>query len=368
MQSRTRPWSSGNHPTLGHKGLSGSPRREPAAAREASAKADELGRARRTMDPTTRQALDSLQSLHTSPPPAPATRSGVAPRGRARASTPPPAPPARPRVNTPSWSPQVQTQAAGLPAEEPTQLPTPEEVAAPALAQPVTPVARPVLATPVTPIAVAASQRSNPWWGWAVAAGLAAFGIVFHLLTYAPLQSDLTRLEQTNATLRQEHEATLSKLRAELAAAQSRAEAATSEPTATAPAQVPVAVAVVPRKREPNAAEAKSIAAEPEPVASGRKSASADSKPAEAQVDREAHAAAKIRGVDRAAASAATAALEAEAYGKSPVTAEPAQAAPRDEGAPPAPSAETPATIEPAKKDGLGDIERENSDDPLEGL
>jgi hypothetical protein len=398
-QSRTRRWSSDAHgkpADPGVAGLWGGP-----ADEEPEVSGDPEGRARpsRALDPATSQALESLQAFILPPPPPPVssrTLSGFAPRGsvpESRASEPP----------GPSFSPASGRTIAGVRGEAPiagapqgevrADHQTADEAEGVAL-RPGAPAATPSRAMPAT--------RRSPNWsarlGWSVAAALMALGVAFHALVYAPLLAEVSSLAQSSTAQLKERDAALAKLRAELAARQSR-----GEPLAHSSDSAPAAAV-----REPNVAAVNSRPAAPAQRAREQRVSApattnttnttdttdtkhvAVAKPVDAQAERSArepreprepreHAAPDADskgGVDRAAAAAATAALEAQAYTSPPPAAKPAgdrvepaarQAAPI-EAKPAHPAAAPDSPSAPEAKDSLSGMDRGSSDDPLEGL
>lgn len=370
-QSRIRRWSSdaqGKPEDQGVAGLWGEP-----ADVEPEVSGDLEGRARpaRALDPATSRALESLQTF-IRPPPLPAssrTLSGFAPRGsvpESRASEPP-APPFSPASGrTISGVPIAATPQAKVRAEPPDA---------------------PAIRTAATPSGTMSATRRSPNWsarlGWSVAAALMALGGAFYALVYAPLLTEVYSLAQSSTAQLKERDAALAKLRAELAASQNPGESVAHGSDSAPAAAVP----------EPNAAAVNSRRAAPAqrtreqrvlaPATTSAKHV-AGAKPVEAQAERSAreqreHAlpdAEPKRGIDRSAAAAATAALEAQAYTSHPQAAktaghrvEPAarQAAPIEtKAAQPSSAAQPPSAS--GKKDPLSGMERGSSDDPLEGL
>jgi hypothetical protein len=387
-QSRTRRWSSdaqGKPADPGVAGLWGGP-----ADVEPEVSGDPEGRSRpaRTADPETSRALESLQAFILPPPPPASSRtlSGFAPRGsvpESRASEPP-APPFSPASGRTISGGRGEAPIAATPqGEVRAEHRTADEEAAGVALRPGTPAIR----TAATPSGAMPARRRSPNWsarlGWSVAAALMGLGVAFYALVYAPLLAEVNSLAQSSTAQLKERDAALAKLRAALAARQNRDEAVAHGSDSAPAAAV----------REPNAAAVNSrLAAPAQRTREQRVSAPATTeakhvavaKPVEAQAERAAreqreHASPDAEskgGVDRAAAAAATAALEAQAYTSHPQAAkaagdrvEPAarQAAPI-ETKPAHPPAAAESSSASEAKDSLSGMERGSSDDPLEGL
>jgi hypothetical protein len=229
-----------------------------------------------------------------------------------------------------------------------------------------------------------------------------ALGVAFYALVYAPLLAEVTSLTQSSTMQLKERDLALAKLRAELATNQGRRETPAIGGDSEAAAAVHGAQTAI-TSRPASPAQRTREQREPTPVKTEAKHV-AVAKPVDAQAERSAreqreHAAQEAEtkgGVDRAAAAAATAALEAQAYtghppaaktasdpGPSrptPIEAEPAAKPSADRVAPAVkqavpiePKAAHPSAVPESagaseKKDPLSGMERGSSDDPLEGL
>jgi hypothetical protein len=382
-QSRTRRGSSDDHGTgvgQGVSGLWGGP-----ADVEPEVSGDPEGRARpaRTMDPATNRALESLQPFIL-PPPLPVssrTLSGFAPRGsvpESRASEPP-APqfsPASGRTIQ-SWAPRGEAPIPATPSQAERETEDEVDVAL----RPGALASR----TAATPSGAMAATRPSPnwsaWLGWSVAAALMALGVAFYALAYEPLLAEVESLAQSSTTRLKERDAALAKLRAELAASQNRGEALGHSSDSTPAGAVRSSNAAAVDAPRPAPAQRTREQREPAPATTDAKHV-AVAKKVDAQAERSAREPREPRehsspdaepkgGVDRAAAAAATEALEAQAYTSHPQAAKPVSdhvepAAPIETKAAPPSAAESPSAS--GKKDPLSGMDRGSSDDPLEGL
>jgi translation initiation factor IF-2 len=232
-------------------------------------------------------------------------------------------------------------------------------------------------------------SSSSAWVGWAVAGVLLVLGIAFYAGSYAPLRGELSDLEQRTAAQLKERDDLVRSMRVRLDEMQrSLAERAAS--AAAAPTVAPAPTVAEQHAQQQAAARARPIIEQPRAETAPAEPKVAEPKLTEpkASEPRTEQPTAKAKaGFDRAAAAAATAALEAQEYGSSPkadkAPAPAASEAPKPSETPkasePAATAATkkeppsrPATDEapttPEKKDSLSDIEKGPSDDPLEGL
>jgi hypothetical protein len=286
----------------------------------------------RPVDPATAAALASIQPLvRPAPPPPP-----QAPSRAARPSSP-----ARPSVVGRVGRRASRQTLSGV---QPPTLRAPGEAVAPA-EQPVA--EAPAVLPQDLSIAPPRARGRASWIGWVAAAVFFGVGFAFYTFAYVPLQAELARARQASAAQAQQ-QATLIRLQQDLQRKQEQA-AAPQPPLAEPVAEPPV--------------EAPPPAAEPEARAHTRAPAKHKEKdkaePSEPKVTR--------GGVDRSAAAAATAELEAKAY--TPGSAEPAPEAPKAVTKPAAekPAAEPAPAARPSQQP-LSDIENAPSNDPLEGL
>jgi hypothetical protein len=220
---------------------------------------------------------------------------------------------------------------------------------------------------------------------------LLVLGIAFYAGSYAPLRGELSNLEQTTALQLKERDDLVASMRVRLADMQrsltERAASALPAPTA---AETPTVAEQHAQQHATTRARAKVEQPRVEAKVAEPKVTEPNPTEPKATDSRTEQAAAKSKpGFDRAAAAAATAALEAQEYGSEPnadkahaPAAPAATEAPKPSETPKASEStaaatkkelpsrpatdEAPAT--PEKKDSLSDIDKGPSDDPLEGL
>jgi hypothetical protein len=351
------------------------------------------------MDPETSRALASLKSFVQPPPISNRTLAGFGPTASPSDQRPSQVPPPLPstRRSTAAWNAHV-TGKQPPPPPRPRRA-TPE----PRVEQPVDQAAhvdedaatieRPgpapatpsmVVERPRAPVSAATRPASSSWVGWGIAGALFVLGMVFYAASYAPLRSELSNLEQATAAQLKERDEALAALRQKLTEMQRTLDQReTSAPTAAEPPAVTEQHA-----QQPSAARVRAKVEQPRVEAKPAEPKAAEPKAADPKKDdaRTEQAASKSKaGFDRAAAAAATAALEAQEYGtrtaneaapqpaameapkpiETPKASEPAAEATKKE--PPSRPADE-ATTTTEKKDSLADIEKGPTDDPLEGL
>jgi hypothetical protein len=350
MHTRTRRHFAGNHDVslppddreLGSLRARPPSRQTVPALQQPIAASD----AERAIDPATRAALASIQPETETLAPVPNQRGPLGSNAhlpRAAAAVSPPLP----RVDqTAPALVERKPASAALPAvhEAPIAKATGGSPSMPALTDD-------VLHTP----------RNHAWLGWLTAAALLAVGIGF-ALEYAQLQRELIDTKRESAQQLRDHAARLATVRAELERSRDRIERlAAAEPRV-----------VHESSKSHQASEARSRARAQNGVrrehalGGGREAAPAREtartrpqdarKPEGAARDRSSRAQAR-RTVDRAAAAAATAELEAETYRASPPE-------PRQEHS----GTESVSRKATKEHDALAGIARTSSDDPLEGL